>query len=67
MKKQKARHALVASLVKLALCETPFHSTLAFRFEGDRLLLDSEHNIAFGPTKLPQLVGQAAREPARSR
>jgi len=53
--------------IKLALCETPFHSTLAFRFEGDRLLLDSEHNVAFGPTKLPQLVGQAAREPARSR
>src|SRR5688572_24805881 len=47
--------------VKLALCETPFHSTLAFRFEGDRLLLDSEHNVAFGSTKLPELIGQAAR------
>jgi CubicO group peptidase (beta-lactamase class C family) len=46
--------------VKLALYETPFYSTLAFRFSGDRLLLDAEHNVAFGPTKLPQLVGQAA-------
>jgi hypothetical protein len=53
--------------VELALCETPFHSMLTFRFEGDRLVLDSEHNVSFGPTKLPRLVGEAAREPARSR
>jgi CubicO group peptidase (beta-lactamase class C family)/predicted glycoside hydrolase/deacetylase ChbG (UPF0249 family) len=45
--------------VKLVPYETPFYSTLAFRFEGDRLLLDAEHNVAFGPTKLPQLIGQA--------
>ena len=45
--------------VKLILCETPFASTLAFRFEGDRLVFDAEHNAAFGPTKLRQLVGQA--------
>ena len=53
--------------VKLALCETPFASTLAFRFDGDRLLFDAEHNAAFGPTKLPQLVGEAggARPSAR--
>ena len=44
--------------VKLALCETPFYSTLAFRFDGDQLLLDTEHNVAFGPTKLPRLTGQ---------
>lgn len=46
--------------VKLALYETPFSSTLSFRFDGDRLLLDAEHNVAFGPTRLPQLAGQAA-------
>jgi CubicO group peptidase (beta-lactamase class C family) len=43
--------------VKLVLSETPYYSTLNFHFDGDRLLLDSEHNVAFGPTKLPQLVG----------
>ena len=45
--------------MKLVLCETPFSSTLAFRFDGDRVVLDAEHNAAFGPTKLPQLAGQA--------
>ena len=43
--------------VKLVLSETPYYSTLNFKFDGDRLLVDSEHNVAFGPTKLPQLVG----------
>jgi hypothetical protein len=46
-------------IVKLDPYETPFYSTLTFRFDGDRLLLDSEHNVAFGPTKLPQLIGKA--------
>jgi hypothetical protein len=45
--------------VKLALYETPFYTTLTLRFDGDRLLLDAEHNVAFGSTKLPQVVGQA--------
>jgi len=44
--------------VKIAAYETPFYSTLSLRFAGDRLLLESEHNVAFGPTKLPPLVGQ---------
>jgi len=48
-----------AFTVKLALYETPFYTTLTFRFDGDKLLLDAEHQVAFGPTKLPQLVGQA--------
>lgn len=47
--------------VKIAAYETPFYSTLSLRFEGDRLLLDSEHNVAFGPTKLPPLVGQRGK------
>lgn len=46
--------------VKIVAYETPFYSTMAFRFDGNRLLLDAEHNVAFGSTKLPQLVGQAA-------
>lgn len=43
--------------VKIVLSETPYYSTLNFRFDGDRLLFDSEHNVFFGPTKLPQLIG----------
>jgi hypothetical protein len=43
--------------VKIVLSETPYYSTLNFKFDGDRLLFDSEHNVAFGPTRLPQLVG----------
>jgi hypothetical protein len=43
--------------VKIILYETPFYSTINFRFEGDRVLIDAEHNVAFGPTKLPQLTG----------
>lgn len=46
--------------VKLVLHETPFHSTLSFRFEGDRVLFDAQYNVAFGATKLPQLIGQAS-------
>ncbi len=44
--------------VKIVLSETPYYSTLNFKFEGDRLLFDSEHNVYFGQTKLPQLIGQ---------
>lgn len=43
--------------VKIVLSETPYYSTLNFKFDGDRLLFDSEHNVYFGPTKLPQLMG----------
>jgi CubicO group peptidase (beta-lactamase class C family) len=45
--------------VKIVLYETPFYSTLNFKFDGERLLIDSEHNVSFGPTKLPQLTGHA--------
>lgn len=44
--------------LKLVAPETPFYSTLTFRFDSDRLLLDGEHNVNFGPTKLPRLVGR---------
>jgi CubicO group peptidase (beta-lactamase class C family) len=49
--------------LKLVLYETPYYSTLNFKFEGDRLVFDSEHNVWFGPTKQTQLVGQAAKSP----
>lgn len=45
--------------VKLVLYQTPFYSSLTFKFDGDQLLFDAEHNVAFGPTKLQELVGQA--------
>jgi CubicO group peptidase (beta-lactamase class C family) len=47
--------------LKLVAPETPFYSMLTFRFDGERLLIDGEHNVSFGPTKLPQLEGRAAR------
>jgi CubicO group peptidase (beta-lactamase class C family) len=53
--------------VKLALYETPYAATLTFRFDGDRLELDSEYNVSFGPTKQPQLTGTALSGDSRSR
>ena len=52
--------------VKLVLYQTPLYSTLAFRFDGDRLLLDAEHHVAFGPTRPGQLVGRAVAANAGS-
>ena len=45
--------------VKIVLYETPYYSTVNFRFDSDRLVIDSEHNVAFGPTRLRQLIGHA--------
>ncbi len=45
---------------KVCFHETPFCSTLALRFAGDAVVLDQEHNVSFGATKRPQLVGFAA-------
>jgi len=47
--------------VKLSLYETPYAATLRLQFDGDRLVLDTEYNVSFGPTKQPQLIGQATR------
>ena len=49
------------------LSETPYYSTLNFKFDGNRLLFDSEHNVAFGPTKLPQLIGVIGSSTAAER
>ena len=45
--------------LKLLLYETPYHDIVTLRFDGDRLLLDAEHHVSFGPAKEPQLIGQA--------
>ncbi|HVQ31850.1 MAG TPA: serine hydrolase [Vicinamibacteria bacterium] len=44
---------------KVWFYETPFAVTLSLRFSGNDLVVDSEYNVAFGPTKQPQLVGHA--------
>jgi hypothetical protein len=49
--------------VKLVLYQTPYYSALTFKFEGDRLLFDAEHNVSFGSRNLPQLVGKAPSTP----
>jgi CubicO group peptidase (beta-lactamase class C family) len=46
-------------VVKSCACETPYHTTLTLKFDGDQVTLDSETNVAFGPTKRPQLIGRA--------
>ena len=47
--------------VKILLYQTPYYSTLTFKFDGDRVLLDTEYNVSFGSRNLPQLVGRPAR------
>jgi hypothetical protein len=46
--------------VKLVAPETPFYSTMSFRFDGNRLVLDGENNVSFGTRKLATLVGTPA-------
>ena len=45
--------------LKIIAPQTPYYSTLTFRFDGDRMILDGDYNVSFGPTKLPQLEGKA--------
>jgi len=47
-------------VIKLCAYETPYHTTLTLKFAGDSMSLDSEANVAFGPTKRSQLTGRAA-------
>jgi hypothetical protein len=46
-------------LIKLCAFETPYHTLLTLKFDGDQVTLDSETNVAFGPAKRPQLIGRA--------
>jgi CubicO group peptidase (beta-lactamase class C family) len=48
--------------VKLVAPETPFYSTLDFRFDGDRIVVDAEQNVSFGATKLPKMEGRLVRQ-----
>jgi hypothetical protein len=43
---------------RICLTETPFIFKLTMRFDGDKVYLDSESNVGFGPSKQPQLVGK---------
>jgi hypothetical protein len=49
--------------LKLVAPETPFYSTMTFRFDGERLSIDGAYNVTFGATTLPRLEGRAARSP----
>jgi CubicO group peptidase (beta-lactamase class C family) len=44
---------------KICLIETPFIVQLKLKFSANEILLDTESNVGFGPTKRPQLVGKA--------
>jgi CubicO group peptidase (beta-lactamase class C family) len=46
--------------VKLVAPETPFYSTMQFRYDGDRVVIDGENNVGFGDRKLPTLTGTPA-------
>jgi hypothetical protein len=45
-------------LIKSCAYETPYHTALTLKFDGDQLALDSETNVSFGPAKRPQLIGR---------
>jgi hypothetical protein len=40
--------------------ETPFARTLTCNFDGDRLIVQQQANVSFGPTERPQLEGRLA-------
>ena len=44
--------------VRLCLYETPTFLTINLTPSDDDLLYDAEYNVAFGPTKQPQLIGR---------
>jgi CubicO group peptidase (beta-lactamase class C family) len=48
-------------VAKLCFDETPYIITARFKFDGDNVLLDMEHNERWGEKKRPQIVG--VREP----
>jgi hypothetical protein len=49
---------------KLCFYETPFVSTLRFKFEGDEVRVTSETNVGFGPTREAELVGKVMKAPS---
>ena len=47
--------------VKILAPETPFYSTMVFRFAGERLTVTEEYNVNFGSTMLPALEGRLVK------
>ncbi|HAV62338.1 MAG TPA: serine hydrolase [Verrucomicrobiales bacterium] len=45
-------------LARVTAYETPFQLRLRFTFSGEELTLESESNVAFGPTKRPNLTAR---------
>ncbi len=48
---------------KICFDETPFIITARFKFEGDKLLLNMDHNQRWGERHRPQLTGQRSAQP----
>jgi hypothetical protein len=46
-------------VIRLCFNETPFISTLTFRFSAGELTTGWKDNVGFGPTEYPQLIGRA--------
>ena len=46
-------------VIRICAYETPFTVDLELKLAGDDLILDAQVNVAFGPTKRPQLTGRA--------
>jgi CubicO group peptidase (beta-lactamase class C family) len=44
---------------KLCFHQTPFTLTQRFNFEGDKLSIDTEHNLRWGEKKRPRITGKA--------
>jgi CubicO group peptidase (beta-lactamase class C family) len=51
-------------VAQLCWYRTPFRRTLTCRFDGDRLTVDQQVNVGFGPDERPRLEGRSA--PAHS-
>lgn len=45
-------------VLKFCAVETPFHLTFRLIFDGDRVTIESESNVAFGPKVRPTLTGK---------
>jgi hypothetical protein len=45
-------------VARLCFHEPPYTLSLRFGFEGDRLLLDVDHNLRWGETRRPRVVGK---------
>ncbi|HWA87251.1 MAG TPA: serine hydrolase [Opitutus sp.] len=50
-------------VAKLCFDETPYTITMTMKFDGDRLVLDTEQNLRFGARKRPQIVATKETNP----